>query len=77
MQLHQTHETKRVNQAIEQALVEEVPHLAGVTFCLNQLLDPTPTLFPLDLSMRPELDGIGRQPLALNGYNQLLEGVVS
>ena len=66
-----------MNQAIEQALAAEMPHLTGVTFCLNRLLDPTPILLPLDLSMRPELDGIGRQPLSLNGYNQLLEGVAS
>jgi transposase len=77
LQLHQTHEAEQVNQAIEQALSEEIPHLEGVVFCLNRLLDPTPTLSPLDLSMRPELDAIGRQPLSLNGYNQLLEGVVS
>jgi transposase len=77
LQLHQTHPTEQVNQAIEQALAEEIPHLAGVTFCLNRLLDPTPTLLPLDLSMRPELEGIGRQPLSLNGYNRLLEGGTS
>ena len=77
LQLHQSHEAEQVNQAVEQALAAEMPHLTGVTFCLNRLLDPTPILLPLDLSMRPELDGIGRQPLSLNGYNQLLEGVAS
>ena len=59
---------------LDAALAEGVPHLEGVTFCLNRLLDPTPEVPTLDLSDRPCLAELGQQPLSLTHYNQLLQG---
>lgn len=77
LQLHQHHAPDQIETAIEQALDEGLASLAGVRFCLNRLLDPTPTVTPLDLSTRPELVDIGRQPASLERYNQFLAGVAS
>jgi transposase len=75
LQLHRDHSAARVERAIEQALADGVPHREGVAFCLNRLLDETPQLAPLDLSDRPELVGVGRQPVGVAHYNELLEVV--
>jgi transposase len=74
LQLHRTHPAALVEQAIAAALADGVPHLEGVVFCLNRLLDPTPPRAALDLSDRPALAEVGREPLALAGYDQLLQG---
>jgi transposase len=72
LQLHQHHEADQIEAAVEQALDEGLTSLAGVRFCLNRLLDPTPVVAPLDLSTRPDLLHIGRQPAPLERYNQFL-----
>lgn len=77
LQLHQTYEADLVATAIEHALQEGMPHLSGVRFCLNRLLDPTPQASPLDLSAKPELVEVGRQPLALANYDRFLQEVAS
>jgi hypothetical protein len=75
LMLHQTYPAELVEQAIEQALVQGVAHLEGITFCLNRLLDPTPSLPPLSLTDYPLLANIGLQPIQLADYNQLLRGI--
>lgn len=59
---------------IAQALADGIAHLEGVTFCLNRLLDPTPTISALDLTDHPELKTVGTQTVAVDRYNQLLGG---
>jgi hypothetical protein len=75
LQLHQDHDADLLATAVEAALQEGLPHLAGVRFCLNRLLDPTPHLQPLDLAAKPELAQVGQQPLSLAHYDQFLAGV--
>ena len=77
LQLHQHNSPDLIETALEQALDEGLTSLAGVRFCLNRLLDPTPVVTPLDLSTRPELVDIGRQPAPLKRYNQFLVGVAT
>lgn len=75
LQLHQSHASDLIEAAVEQALSEGVTSPSGVRFCLNRLLDTTPVVSPLDLSERPELADIGRQPAPLACYDQFLTGV--
>ena len=77
LHLHQQHDDVLLQTAIEQALQEGIGNLAGVRFCLNRLLDPTPVVTPLDLSEHPALAQIGSQPLSLRHYDQLLAGVTA
>lgn len=74
LQLHQAHPAGLVEKAVAQALADGVPHREGVTFCLHRLLDPTPSVSPLDLSNRPTLVDVGSRPPSVADYNQLLEG---
>ena len=74
LQLHQGHAPDLIQTAVEQALSESLASPAGVRFCLNRLLDPTPVVSPLDLSGQPELADIGRQPAPLARYDQFLTG---
>ena len=73
LQLHQEEPADLVEAAVHAALTEGLAHEAGVRFCLNRLLDPTPTVTPLDLSARPELSQIGHQPLSLAHYDRFLQ----
>ena len=75
LQLHQEVDADLLATAIENALQEGLPNLAGVRFCLNRLLDPTPLVTPLDLSAAPELAQVGQQPLSLAHYDRFLPGV--
>jgi hypothetical protein len=77
LQLHQQHDADLIEVAIEQALKEGIAHLAGVRFCLNRLLDPTPAVVSLDLSTQPDLARIGQQPLSLSHYDRFLPGVLT
>jgi len=74
LQLHQQYPAELVEQAISQALQYHCPHPDGVELCLRQLLQPELTLTSLDLSHKPALQTVGRQPADLNVYNQLLTG---
>jgi len=77
LQLHLDYDASVVQKAIEHALADKVPHLSGVLFCLNRLLDPTPTLKPLDSLPQPHLAQVGQAPLTLPQYDQLLQQVGS
>jgi transposase len=77
LQLHLDYDASVVQNAIEKALTEKVPHLNGVLFCLNRLLDPTPTLKAIDSLPRPHLSQVGQAPLTLPQYDQLLRQVGS
>jgi transposase len=76
LQLHQDHTPEQIETAIRQALEAGLSSPAGVRFCLNRLLDPTPDMPPLDLESHPHLAAIGQQPVPLTRYNQFLRGVV-
>jgi hypothetical protein len=72
--LNREHDATLVEQAVEQALELGCAHYEGVQWCLNQSVCPPPSPMPLDLSDRPHLADIGRQPLDLSGYDHLLTG---
>ncbi|MBO0795558.1 MAG: IS21 family transposase [Ktedonobacteraceae bacterium] len=77
LMLHQTYTPEQMQAAIEQALQLGCAHLDGVLYCLSQLPgtapEPTATRSNLDLSHRPDLDAIGKQPIDLSRYEQLLK----
>jgi hypothetical protein len=73
LQLHQAYPQQQIEQAVKQALDCGAAHLDGVQLCLRQLLTPKPAIRSRHLEVRPELNGIGRQPVDLEQYNQLLE----
>jgi transposase len=72
LQLHLEYEVEVVQQAIEQAIVDDIPHLNGVRFCLNRLLDVTPATTPLLSLPQPHLAQVGQEPPSLLSYDQLL-----
>ena len=74
LQLHQTHAPDLIQAAVEQALREGLTTPAGVRFCLNRLLDPTPVVAPLDLSATTELAAIGRQARAAGALQPVSKG---
>lgn len=75
LMLHESHDAALVEQAVTQALADRVPTPEGVRFCLNRLLDPTPSLPPLDLAHQPQLAAIGQHPLSLERFNRFLSEV--
>ena len=77
LQLHLDYEAALVHKAIEQALVDNIPHQSGVRFCLNRLLDPAPTFQFLMSLPQPHLAEVGQAPLSLPAYDQLLQQVHS
>lgn len=72
--LHRTYSSEVMEQAIELALVYGCVHADGVQLCAHQLLTPQRPPDPLDLADRPHLAQVGREPLELDRYNQLLSG---
>lgn len=74
LMMHREQPPELIEEAVTQALADGIAHPEGVTFCLNRLLDPTPTVPALTLEDRPELQKIGTQPMNLERYNQLLGG---
>lgn len=77
LQLHLDYEAALVQQAIVQALADEVPHLSGVRFCLNRLRDPAPTVRTMTTLLQPQLAEVGQVPPSLPPYDQLLRQVGS
>jgi len=77
LQLHLDYEPAFIQQAIEQAILDGIPHFNGVRFCLNRLLDPTPTTTPLTTLPHPDLAQVGQTAPPLPQYDQLLEQVTS
>lgn len=75
LQLHLDYDVALVQEAIEQALVDNVPHLSGVLYCLNRLRDPAPTVKALNTLPQPHLAQVGQAPLTLPHYDQLLHQV--
>lgn len=75
LSLHQSHSPELVEVAVSTALAEGLTSPAGVRFCLDRLLDPTPCLPPLDLSQRPELAAVGDSLAPLSPYDRFLQGV--
>jgi hypothetical protein len=77
LQLHQTYSAAQMEQAIEQALSLGCVHLDGVLYCLHQASDSAPAAPSappnLDLSHRPDLEAIGKQPIDLSIYDRLLK----
>jgi hypothetical protein len=73
LQLHQDHPAALVEQAIEQALAFGCIHLDGVLHCLHHLSSPQRDPTSFDLSSRPDLDALGKQPIDLLRYEQLLK----
>lgn len=73
LQLHQDHPVSLVEQAIEQALAFGCVHLDGVLHCLHHLNAPQRDTLSFDLSSRPDLDAVGKQPIDLLRYEQLLK----
>jgi len=64
--------------AIARAISYGCVHLDGVLYCLHELakeaLPSEPVeIKPLDLTSRPDLDAIGKQPVDLARYEQLLK----
>ena len=74
LELHQRYAPDLMQAAIEQAVRDHLTTPAGVRFCLDRLLDPTPTVAPLDLAEQPELATVGCQVLSSARYDQFLTG---
>jgi transposase len=77
LQLHNEFEAETVQTAITQAVGEGIPHLNGVLFCLNRLLDPTPekkSLSEIPISL---LDRVGQTTPSLSQYDRLLRRVTA
>lgn len=74
LELHQRYAPDLMQAAIEQAIRDHLTTPAGVRFCLDRLLDPTPTVAPLDLAEQPELATVGYQVLSSARYDQFLMG---
>jgi transposase len=75
--LHEHHPPTLVQTAVEHALRDKLTTPAGVRFCLDRLLDPTPVVAPLDLAAQPalaELAAVGQQALSSARYDQFLSG---
>jgi len=77
LQLHQDFAAEPIVAAIEQALQDNLAHLAGVTFCLHRLLDPAPQLAPLNTLPQPQLANIGSPTVPATQYDQLLREVAT
>jgi len=73
LQFHQQHPAHLIQEAIAAAMDQNLLHVAGVRYCLNGLLHPTPELSALDLTTHPQLVSIGSQPVDVTHYDRLLE----
>ena len=74
--LHEHHPPTLVQTAVEHAVRDQLTTPAGVRFCLDRLLDPTPAVAPLDLAAQPafaELAAVGQQALSSARYDQFLD----
>lgn len=74
LKLHEAHAPEAMTQAIQMALALGAVHRDGVQLCLHQLAREQEAPFPLDLSSRVHLAGIGEQPVNLRQYDTLLSG---
>ncbi len=74
LKLHREYPVQQVKQAIQEALDLGAAHFDGVQLCLRQQEMPSSLPATLNLSGRPQLQGVGEQPLNLAQYDQLLAG---
>ena len=72
LKLHQQYAPEIVAQAIQAALLQNMPHLDGVLYQLHLLVEKKPERKQMDLGRFPQLQQIQQQPVDLNAYNQLL-----
>lgn len=74
LKLHREHPAGQIERAVGTALQAGVPTLDGIQLLLRreQHIEGRPE--PLDLVGRPQLQGIGEQPVVLEQYEQLLGG---
>ncbi len=74
LKLHREHQAGQIERAVRTALQAGVPTLDGIQLLLRreQHIEGRPE--PLDLAGRPQLQGIGEQPVVLEQYEQLLGG---
>jgi transposase len=74
LRLHREHPADQVEDAIRVALRYGCAHAEGVTLCLHQRQQPAAPVAALELTAQPHLAPVGRQPVDLNCYEQLLLG---
>jgi len=72
LKLHQQYAPELVAQAIQAALLQNMPSLDGVLYQLQLLTEKKPERQHMDLGKFPQLQHIQQQPVDLNTYNQLL-----
>jgi hypothetical protein len=72
--LHRTYPADILEQAVDLALTYGCVHPDAVRLCAYQLLTTQTAPDPLDLAHLAHLAEVGRQPLQLARYNQLLSG---
>ncbi len=72
--LHRQYSSNEMEAAIEAALTHHCAHLDGVQLWLTQLSRPDPTFATIDLAQKPQLHGIGEQPLQVGMYDSLVGG---
>jgi len=77
LQLHNDFEAEMVQTAIAESVSEGIPHLSGVLFCLNRLLDPTPQTRNLSDISLPRLESVGQTAPAIARYDRLLRRVTT
>lgn len=75
LEMHRSYAADAVQAAVEAAVAEGLVSVAGVRFCLDRLLDVTPSLPPLDLSPRPQLVLVEEGLPSLANYDRFLQEV--
>ncbi len=73
LKLHSSYRAELVEQAVEESLRYGSLHVDAVRLCIEQLSHPQKLPASLDLSDHQHLQAIGKQPLNLSRYDQLLE----
>jgi hypothetical protein len=78
LMLHEHYPVAHMEQAAQRAITYGCVHLDGILYCLHELAEESaPTepaeTKPLDLSLRPDLDAVGNQPVDLSRYEKLLK----
>jgi len=72
LKLHKKYPPDMIKKAVQAALESNMPHLDGVQYHLYRQIEADHPKQPLDLQAFPELTHIGKQPVNLTTYDQLL-----
>jgi transposase len=72
LKLHREYSTQEIEQAIRACLQQGIPNLDSIRLQLRFKREPEPPVNPLSLAKRPQLQGIGEQPVRLGQYDRLL-----